>query len=150
MWEEKFGELQQEFEFSNKKVNQGFSENDIELLNSKAQEMLGADLPQAYLDMLKAANGFEFNGFRFYGIDEELLSYKPTQHINGVIESNLYWYEVEAQKEYIFIGNSSISWYVCSKMNNEYYILDLPPGDIMETHSCLKELFEELLRTCLL
>ena len=111
--------------------------------------MLGEDLPQAYLDMLKVVNGFEFNG-TFYGIDEELLDYKPKQEINGVLDLNEIWHENEWPEGYIFIGDDSISWYVFFSKKGEYYVLDRPSGDIVETYSSFEEIFESLLSTCLL
>ena len=49
------------------------------------------------------------NGFILYGADEPLLKKEPNQHVNGLIDCNKVWHENEWQKQYLFLGESSIS-----------------------------------------
>ena len=70
------------------------------------------EIPQQYLDVLSRINGIEFNGFILYGVDQYLLKHEMKQPVYGLLEFNHIWYENEKQKEYLFLGESNISWYV--------------------------------------
>lgn len=75
------------------------------------------ELSNQYIAILERVNGVEWNGFVLYGVDSVFLSDSAEQNHNGLIEKNEIWDEVlgkaEAQKSYIFYGDSSISWFAC-------------------------------------
>ena len=70
------------------------------------------EIPQQYLDVLSRINRIEFNGFILYGVDQYLLEHKMKQPVYGLLEFNHIWHENEKQREYLFLGESNISWYV--------------------------------------
>ena len=106
-------------------------------------------LPDEYLEVLKFINGLEFNGFILYGIDEYLLDFKPHQTVNGFIECNKVWYENEWQKKYIFLGESSVAWYVYDLEERKYYELDNPSGSLMEEFDNPEDLLEKFMADAL-
>ena len=103
----------------------------------------------SYLIYAILVNGLEFNGFILYGIDQILLSKQPNQSINGLIEYNKIWYENEWQKKYIFIGESSISWYAYDFAECKYAELDNPSGRENEVFSSLEDMVEKILSDAL-
>lgn len=150
MWKEKLEEIIQEKALYGEKVNSGALEKEIKVLNEKVAAELDVILPDEYIGVLEIINGIEYNGFMIYGIDEGLLAESPNQHINGLIELNKIWYENEQQKQYLFLGESSISWYVYDLLIKKYYELDNPSGQICDEFCSFELLVEKILRDALM
>ena len=107
------------------------------------------DIPNEYIKILKVVNGLEFNGFILYGIDQYLLDEQSNQIINGLIENNKILYENEWEKQYIFLGESNICWYVYDLIECKYYELDRPSGSKMKVFNSLEDMVEEILNNAL-
>lgn len=146
----KLKEIAREMAEYGEKVNNGARKREIVEFREKAAEELQADLPQEYLALLRAVNGIEYNGFIIYGIDEELLKRSPNQSVNGLIEFNKDLYENEWQKRYVFLGESSVSWYVYDLADKKYYELDNPSGTICEEFQDLESMLEKALTDALM
>jgi len=137
MWKEELNRVAQEKSKYHEKINNGATEDEVRLFHKHAHIEIGVDLPEEYLDFLREVNGIEFNGFILYGIDQKLLASVPNQKISGLIENNRIWYENVWQKKYIFIGESSISWFVFEPNNKKFIELNKPSGDVvMEFENC--------------
>ncbi len=149
MWEDKLQEIIQEKKLYGEKINVGATEEEIQLFIKVIEDELNVDLPNQYLKILEVVNGVEFNGFILYGIDQRLLNKQSNQPINGLIEYNKIWYENEWQKQYIFLGESNISWYVYDITSGKYYELDNPSGRENEEFSSLEYLVNKLLSDAL-
>jgi len=149
MWRESLKEVAEIRKKRNREVNIGATQIEIELLKKEIIRRLDVVLPEEYLDVLKVINGLEFNGYILYGIDEEILERATNQHITGVIDSNEVWYENEEQKQYIFFGESGISWYVYHIESGEYKILDMPSGDVCETFEHFEDMLDNMLKEAL-
>ena len=128
-WQDKLEEIKQKFTGYGDEVNNGISNKEVNSLIQRVKEEFGISLPEEYIEMLKLINGLEFNGFIIYGADEELLMGKPKHVVNGLIDNNKVWYDNEWQKQYLFLGDSSISWYVYDLEAQKYLELDKPSGD---------------------
>ena len=87
----------------------------------------------------------EFNGFILYGIDQRLLDEQQNEKIYGLIEYNKLWYENEWNKQYIFLGESDISWYAYDLTAHKFCELDNPSGTEMEKFKNLDHMVEKLL-----
>ena len=92
----------------------------------------GLSLDDEYIKIIAEIDGFDFNGLSFYSIDE--------CKENNIYESNEIYWENENLKQYLFLGEDSISWYGIAIESGEYYILDKPSGSVM----CKCVTFEEL------
>lgn len=149
MWKDKLQEIVQEKNLYGEKVNIGATEKEIQLFIKAIKNELNVNLPIEYLNILSYVNGIEFNGFILYGIDQNLLDKQQNQVINGLIEYNKIWYENEWQKQYIFLGESNISWYVYDIATCKYCELDNPSGRENEVFSSLEHLVEKLLNDAL-
>lgn len=145
MWEEELQKIVTEKERYNEKINLGASNNEIVLFKAKALIELKNEVPEEFISFLKTINGIEFNGFIVYGIDSELLEAKPNQYINGFIDNNLVLYENEWLTDYLFVGESSISWYVYDIERGKYLELDNPSGSTMKEFSCFESMIEKIL-----
>lgn len=149
MWKDKLRKVQ---ETGNKYlltcVNPGAPNEIINIWSIHIQSALGIKPPQEFIDILLCANGFEWNGFILYGVDQDFLD-NPSYAVSGLIEQNKIWYEVESQRDYLFLGESNISWYVYEITSGRYMELDNPSGrEIMIFNSCA-EMLEKLLDDCL-
>ena len=146
MWRNKLKKVQdQGKEYSLSCVNPGAPNDIISKWMVHAQDILGIDPPQEFIDVLRYANGFEWNGFILYGVDPGSFPVAPPYNVYGLIEQNETWYEVESQKAYIFLGESNISWYVYEMATGRYIELDNPSGREMEVFSSCAEMLEKLL-----
>ncbi|MFR4987145.1 MAG: YrhA family protein [Lachnospirales bacterium] len=146
MYIEELNLLIKEISKYNDKMNEGVLEKDLNLFVNVFKKIFGLSLPYDYLEFLKNFNGIEFNGFIIYGVDKDLLSIKPSNNINGLIQFNNVFYENEHQKKYIFLGENNISWYVYDIKLNTYFELDNPSG--MEVNKFIN--FKDMLKKFIL
>lgn len=145
MWTDKLQKIIEEKSIYGEKINIGATEEELELFLEEVRREFKIDLPNEYVNFLRTVNGIEFNGFILYGIDQRLLIKPQNQLINGLIEYNSIWYENEWQKQYIFLGESNISWYVYDLSKCKYYELDNPSGRESEMFVSMECLVEKIL-----
>ena len=125
----------------------------IDMLNNlhrmAVQDALGAELPAEYADFLRTVNGVLFNGYTVCGIDRHLLSEAPVQPVTGLLENNQVWHENEWMKQFLFIGDSDISWYVFDAAHGKYCELDKPSGCCVTCFCSFADMLETILRNSL-
>lgn len=149
MWKTKLEEFVREKKLFGEKINIGATEKKIQLFIKTVKDELDVDLPNEYIEVLRTMNGVEFNGFILYGIDQRLLDEQQNEEINGLIEYNKIWYENEWQKQYIFLGESNISWYVYDLTTHKFCELDNPSGTEVEIFDNLDYMVEKFLSDAL-
>lgn len=149
MWRDELQKIAEEKIQYDEKINDGASAEEIRKFLEEVKSELKAELPEDYERFLEVINGLEYNGFILYGIDEHLLNIQPNQHINGLIDNNEVWHENEWDKQYIFLGESSMSWYVYDVAECTYCELDNPSGDEIETFDTLEHMLENILSDAL-
>ena len=145
MWKEKLMEISKIEQEDGDEINKGASKEELEVFIPEVKKELGIDLPSEYIEVLKVVNGLEFDGYILYGIDMELLKEEPESNINGLIQNNKDWYENEWNKKYLFIGDSSMSWYVYDTENKQYCELDNPSGEEIEVFDSIEDMLYKLL-----
>ncbi len=150
MWKEHLEEIIQEEKRYGEDINCGISEEEAEAFTKAVKDELAIALPEEYLKILRTINGIEFNGFILYGVDEPLLGEAPDQHVNGLIDCNKVWHENEWQKQYLFLGEGSISWYVYDLKTKKYCELDNPSGELSEEFDDLEQMFDKMLADALM
>lgn len=150
MWQENVIKIAQEKNKYGKKINYGATEEELQNFIKLLNNQLNIQLPNDYKKILKFVNGLEFNGFILYGIDEVLLQKPPNQAIYGLVEYNEIWYENEWQKQYVFLGESNISWYAYDVVRCRYCELDNPSGSLIEEYNNLESLLEKMLSDALM
>ena len=149
MWKTRLQEIVQEKNLYGEKINTGATEEEIQRFIKKIKDELNVDLPDECVKILKVVNGLEFNGCVLYGVDQELLDKQQNQTINGLIELNKIWYENEWQKQYLFLGESNISWYVFDLAQQSYCELDSPSGRLITVFDSLDCLLDQFLSDAL-
>ncbi len=95
-----------------------------------------------YEKLLKIANGLEFNGLVIYNAQSD-------DENNGFIGANEIWRDNEWDSDYLFFGDSSISWY-CFNIDKCVFIeLDKPSGEIMEEYKSFEDMINEAIKSVL-
>lgn len=149
MWKESLEEIIQEEKRYGQKINQGISEEEAALFVKAVEDNLNITLPEDYIKVLREVNGIEFNGIILYGVDEPILKEVPDRYVNGLIDCNKVWYENEWQKQYLFLGESSISWYVYDLKTQKYYELDNPSGEIGKEFISFEQMLDKMFEDAL-
>lgn len=85
MWKDRLLQIAQEKNIYGEQINTGAAEEEIRIFIKRVEDEFEIDLPNQYIEMLRNVNGIEFNGFMFYGIDEELLDTPQNQHVEVFI-----------------------------------------------------------------
>ena len=150
MWKEHLEEIRQEEKRYGEDINCGISEEEAETFIKAVKDELGIALPEEYLKILRIVNGIEYNVFILYGVDESLLQEAPNRSVNVLIDCNQVWYENEWQKQYLFLGEGSISWYVYDLNTKRYCELDNPSGELSEEFDDLEQMLDKMLEDALM
>lgn len=129
----------------NRYLNEGCSLKELKIFEQEVKKKFKYDLPKEYIDFLSIINGLEYNGLVLYGIDESIVSKRNNQKVTGYIETNEIWYENNEQKEYMFFGDSNISWYCYDIKKNSYVELDKPSGELEQEFSDFDDMIESAL-----
>ena len=145
MWKQLLFEIKKIEEKYGDALNKSASNEQIENFEKIVQEKFNYVLPEQYIAFLKTVNGLEFNGFTFYGVDSALLD-NEGQSVYGFIDSNEIWHENEHQKQYIFFGDSNLSWYCSDLLKGVYVELDKPSGTVINTYSDFNAMLEKALK----
>lgn len=150
MWQEALEKVENTMKKYHENRNAGIAETDITDFVASVKSELGCRVPEEYLKILKVVNGLEFNGSILYGADEQFISMTPNQAINGLVDNNMVLYENEWQKQYLFLGENSISWYVYDLQTKKYLELDNPSGNVEQEFDSCEEMIERLLNVALM
>ncbi len=127
------------------KLNKGAKENEIMSFQRAVKEKLNKELPEQYLDILKIINGLNLKGVTVYGIDSDFLENKPKHKINGFIGINKIQHENPNFKNYLFLGNSNISWYVYDSDSSKYIEINKPSCEIINSYDNIYDMFDKLI-----
>jgi hypothetical protein len=90
---------------------------------------------KGFLEIMDRTNGLNFNGLFVYSIDQD-------DEENSIYENNDIIWDNEEQKDYLFFGDDSISWYCLDIKEGDYCVLDKPSGDVVERHKAFFDMFE--------
>lgn len=138
MWKNYLKEIKNEQKKYGESINLGLLDNLVSQIT---------DLPDSFVDFLKEVNGLEYNGYIIYGINEPEV--ESLQTVYDIYEYNEMWHDNDEMKQYLFIGESNLSWYVYDAKNKVYAELDNPSGRLVNSFSTLDELLEQLLKEAL-
>ncbi|HWO76398.1 MULTISPECIES: YrhA family protein [Bacillus] len=96
-----------------------------------------------YEDFLNKVDGLEFNGLIIYNTQADDNNY-------GIIAANEIWRENQWDNEYLFFGDSDISWYCLDIDKNVFVELDKPSGYVVGEFSSFNEMIEEAITSVLI
>ena len=147
MWKDKLEKIKTEFEKDFGFIfNNPASDNEISKLEINFLEKFKVKLPSQYLEFLKYINGIEFDGFIIFSIDKDMLDNDINQQVKGIIDFNEILYENEFNKDYIFLADRDINWYVYNIKDENFNILDKPSGELMETYNDFYSMLDKVLK----
>lgn len=150
MWNEQLSQIRKVEEKYGDSLNAPASKEQIESLKKSAKEKFDHHLPEQYINFLQNVNGIDFNGLVIYGVDSSLKEGENNELIPGYIETNELWYENDHQKQYMFFGDSNISWYCLDLIKGIYVELDKPSGMLMHKFKDFDSMLEKALNDSLL
>lgn len=151
MWKEKLEKIKMKFEKDyGDSFNNSATDNEISKLKNSFLKKFGLELPTQYLEFLKYMNGIEFDGFIIFSIDKDIIDNNTNQQVEGIINFNEILYENEFNKDYIFLADSDISWYVYNIKNKNFNILDKPSGELIETYNDFYSMLDNVLEEYIL
>ena len=149
MWKEKIELIRERRARRNRHLNEGCSQEEINMLQKEVNNKFQYYLPEDYVEFLSVINGLEYNGLVIYGIDEDLINVENNQNVTGYIDTNQIWYENEEQREYMFFADNDMSWY-CYNMNKKTYMeLDKPSGELEQEFDSFADMLESALENSL-
>lgn len=119
----------------------------IEELEIKANEQLGAKLPEAYKHFLSRTNGLNYNGLFIYATEKVQVSGVPDAFINGFIEENLSHREIDGFNDLLVFADGNLDIYIYQNSTAEYQSRDRSSLDVMQTFSSFEELITEALNS---
>ena len=126
------------------------SDTEINKLNEFIQQKLGEFLlPNAYIEFLKNVNGLDFNGLVIYGVDEVWLDREADEDVQGFIETNELWYEIDWHKQYVFLGDSDTALYCFDLKEHVFVELDKPSGTIIQSFESFDFMINAAMETVL-
>lgn len=149
MWQQAVEEVFKMQKMFGDMINPGISMTEAACLKNLCKDKFGFSLPEEYCEVLRCFNGIEFNGYVLYSADADVLREEPQQTIAGVLEMNDTWHENGEFKKYLFLGESSLSWYVYEPERNAFLELDLPSGEVEKEYMNFDEMFSEMLKECI-
>lgn len=104
MWREQVSQISKIREKRNRKLNLPTNENELSRFHKSVVEKFGEDiLPQQYYEFLQTVNGIEFNGLKFYGIDQNFLDSKPINQVDSFFDANETWESIKDEDEIVFL-----------------------------------------------
>ena len=114
--------------------------------DKKQSDIIKNFLETDYSRFLTKVNGIDFDGSVLYGISE-----KDTDSLGfyDIFYYNDIWHEVEENKQYFFIGENNISWFVFKPSENSFLELDMPSADVVREFKNLDELLTSFLKDAL-
>lgn len=148
MWKETLEKVRAQEAGYGGKLNGPASEAEIKKFEDEIIKV-GACVPDEYYDFLRVINGFEYNGFIIYGIDENLLDEETEQGTTGFLFQRKVWEET-ASGEFSYLGESSIDLFAYGVETKKFYVLDNGSDDIMEEFDSFDELLERIMSHSLL
>lgn len=149
MWQGQLEVIRKTMARFNSSLYEGATKREIELLCENLKKRMDMEIPDEYIDLLRKMDGFEFNGYILYGVDEEYTEDIVKQkYINGLIDRNEIWYENAWDGNYLFLGESSISWYVYDLDKKKYAELDNPSGDFCKYYNDFDEMLTTIFTDC--
>ena len=131
----------------------GATEEQIRHIVDRANKELNCGLPEDYIGFLRLTNGFNYNGYFIYCIDDTGFylgdGIASGKKMPGIIERTLMWrQDDEEYKNWVFFGNSDMDLYVYNGDVNGYWQYNVS-GDVIDTFSTFTEMAEKMLSDAL-
>lgn len=122
------------------------TEDSLQRLRQRAQDELGAKLPEGYEDFLRVTDGLNWDGICIYASDRNPVVGKPTAFMASFVDDNLDWRSYEKRKNYLIFADGDISLFAYNLIESRYEIQDRSSGTVMGTFTTFEEMITEALK----
>lgn len=115
---------------------------ELQGLRDRARKELGVDLPDEYYRLLEKTNGLDSNGMVIYASDTApIVGYEQQKRmIEGIVDANLGWWDLDSHRRYVFFGESGTSLYTLDREDKKFKRLDRHSNDVLEEFDTFEEL----------
>jgi hypothetical protein len=140
MYEQLLDEIAQNRRKRGRDLQPPASDAEIADLRKRARQQLRYDLPDAYLDFLRRANGLDFNGVSFYATQPSIIVGTEDRTIPGLVEANLDWRGGGSYRDQIVFGHTGDANYVYNTKDSAWQVRMQPTDSLIETVGSFEEL----------
>ena len=122
-----------------KSVYYSCSDDEVEFFTNWVSQRLPIDENKLsdFIGFSKVANALNFNGLFVYGVSKE--------NEFNIFDMNEVWWDVEEQKQYLFLGHDDLSWFCIDSKTGDFCLLDKPSGSVEETYETFEDMLEQML-----
>lgn len=114
--------------------------SDVQKYKNLCQSNFHIEMDDEYLDFLILLNGFELNGFNFYGTFEQ----KRYFILNGY-EQNIFWRsEIPELSDYYLIADGDMDFYCFNPEEKNYVVLTKSTTRLVEKYKSFTDLLKKV------
>jgi hypothetical protein len=106
-------------------------------------------LPVELEELLRIADGMNWNGLYLYPSATASLACQPDVVLAGIVEANLDHRDVGGFEDVLVLGHDSLDLYAWRASTGEFQVLDRVPREVMESLPSFDALMEVALGRCL-
>ena len=117
---------------------------DLTLCQKELAEYKKPAMPQDYVDFLRIANGFAWNGVLFYSTDQ-VTDPEDGFTLDDIVSANEDFEERTDTDGKLLIGRSDEDLFVYNPQEKIYEVLDFTSLDQMETYDSFESLFADII-----
>ncbi len=121
-------------------------EREVQELKRRVKEELSASLPEHYAGLLREVKGLDYNGLVIFANETTPITGFEDRFIEGLVEANLGYREVESLKDYLILGTNGGVHYVQKLDINEYQSIDAVSLDLYEKFDSFLDMIRGALR----
>ena len=122
------------------------SDDRLERLRRRVRDELGTELPNEYAAFLRTQDGLNYNGLFIYASETTPVVGARNATIQGIVEANLGWRDLEEMSTYLVFGDGNMDLYVRHLPTGEYHVIDRVPGNLIERYPSFEQLLAAALR----
>lgn len=122
------------------------SDDAVQDLRKRSQAELGADIPDEYAELLKVANGIDWNGMTFYATETSPVpgrEGKKPRFVQGFVEQNKVWRGYEPKKNFLVFGDSGDEVYTYNLVDKAFQERDRQSDSLIRTHPTLEAMLAQ-------
>ncbi len=117
----------------------------LKILQRRAKQELGCDIPDQYCRFLTKANGLDWNGLVVYASERMPIEGYSDRFIEGFVEGNLDYRDHEPMRDYMVFADDGVALFTCRISNWKYEVITRVGLSLLESFNS----FDELLASAL-
>ncbi len=115
-------------------------------LQSSSNNALGHAVPEGYLDLLRLADGLDWNGLQIYASRRSPIVGYPDRIIEGFVEGNLAYRDFEPFNGFLIFAGDGVALYVYDITRNEYQAITAVGLTLLETAPSFESLIAKAIQ----